>query len=389
VTPGARVAAAIAILDRILAGDPAERVLIQWARDNRYAGSGDRAAVRDHVFDALRRRRSAAAAGGAETGRGVMFGAIRLGGGEPDSLFTGQGHAPAPLSAAERLGPGPALLPDAVVHDVPDWLWPVVTADLGADAGPALMALRDRAPVHLRVNTARIDRTGAQAALAAEGIRTSLHPEVKTALQVIENERKISASRAYRDGLVELQDAASQAAVLRLPLVDGDRVLDYCAGGGGKALAIAARARVTVIAHDADQARMSDLPARAARAGVAISRAATADLPGLAPFDLVLVDAPCSGSGTWRRNPDAKWRFSPGDLDRLTALQQGILAAAAPLVRPGGVLVYATCAILTAENRRQMDRFLAGAAGWTMVDEMHLLPGLLQDGFYLGVLRRQ
>lgn len=384
-TPAARVQAAIEVLDRILDGVPAEKVLTGWARDNRYAGSGDRQAIRDHVYDALRRRRSYAALGGAETGRGIMLGACRAAGLDPDLWFSGQRHAPSVLSEAERAFV-PLDMPDAVRLDMPDWLWPQLCAALGPATESALQALQARAPVHLRVNMAKGDRDGAIAALAREGIAAVPHPDVKTAMEVIGNERKIKTSMAFTHGLIELQDAASQAAVLRLPLRDGDRVLDFCAGGGGKSLAIAARARVQLFAHDTDPRRMVDLPVRAARAGVRVMQVTTAELSRQAPFDLVLIDAPCSGSGTWRRTPDAKWRLTSQMLDRLVHTQAAILDQAADLVRAGGVLAYATCSILDAENAAQIDAFQARSSAWAVVDVMRLLPDPLHDGFYLALM---
>jgi 16S rRNA (cytosine967-C5)-methyltransferase len=387
-TPAARLAAAADLLDRALAGEPAERALTQWGRDNRYAGSGDRAAIRDHVYDALRRRRSLAALGGSDTGRGLILGLLRAAGTDPDTVFTGAGHAPPPLTQAERDHRPPPDLPLALRADMPDWLADRLTAAHGAAAMPAMMALRDRAPVHLRVNIARATRDTAARALAAEGIPTVAHPDVKTALQVTGNERKIRVSQPYLTGLVELQDAASQMAVLALPLQDGDRVLDYCAGGGGKSLAMGARARLDLVAHDANPARMADLAPRAARAGLALRQARTADLPALAPFDLVLVDAPCSGSGTWRRTPEAKWRLTAAALAALTTTQDAILAAAAPLVRPGGFLAYATCSILPDENDDRIARFRDRHPGWTVVSDLRLMPGPLHDGFYLCVMQQ-
>lgn len=386
-TPAARLAAAIGLLDAILGGEPAERALTRWGRDNRYAGSGDRAAIRDHVFDALRRRRSLAALGGAETGRGLILGLVREGGSDPALLFTGQGHAPARLTPAEAAHHPPADLPLAVRGDLPDWLASRFTASLGAAAEGAMLALRARAPVHLRVNLARSTRARAAARLEAEGIVTRPLAEVPTALEVTANARKIGQSRPYLDGEVELQDAASQMAVLALPLGDGDHVLDYCAGGGGKTLAMGARARLDLVAHDADPARMADLPTRARRAGLAVTLAATPDLPRLAPFDLVLVDAPCSGSGTWRRAPEAKWRLTPAALAALTRRQDAILGAAAALVRPGGHLAYATCSILVEENDDRVTAFLTHHPGWSVTGALRLLPGPLHDGFYQSMLR--
>lgn len=387
--PDARAAAAIAILDRVIAGDAAERALTGWARGARYAGSGDRAAVRDLVFDGLRRRRSAAVTGGgsdtAADGRAILLGLVRQRGGDPAALFTGAVHAPDRLSPAEQAG---GAVPDgAAAVDLPDWLWPLWQADLGARATQAALALRDRAPVFLRVNLARGDRDAARAALAAEGIATRPHDCVRTALEVNGNARKIQNSAAYREGLVELQDASSQAAVLRLPLAPGAHVLDFCAGGGGKALAIAALTGGPVTAHDADPGRMADLPARAARAGARIEIAPPDALRG--SFDLVLADAPCSGSGTWRRAPDAKWRLAPEGLDALTRTQDAILRAAAGFVAPGGWLAYATCSVLRAENDDRIRDFRAALPGWKQTDEMRLWPGPSGDGFYLALLQRE
>ena len=381
----ARIAAAIEILDTILSGAPAEKALTTWGRMHRFAGSGDRLAIRDLVYDALRCRRSLAALGGSETGRGLMIGLVRRAVQNPAEVFTGLGHAPAvlgPLDAEFTNPPAPVRL------DLPDWLYAIFERDLGADAEPVMVALQTRAPVTLRVNLRRADLPSVLKMLDQDGIVAVPHPDIKTALQVTGNARKIQHSKAYLDGMVELQDASSQAAVLRLPLHPGGHVLDYCAGGGGKSLAMAGVADVTIVAHDADPRRMADLGPRAARAGVTIQTAQTPDLPQMPPFDLVLVDAPCSGSGTWRRTPDAKWRLTPDGLARLCDLQAGILMQAAAFVAPGGTLAYATCSVLKAENQTQALGFLAAMPGWVMQEEMQLLPTTLGDGFYLALLRR-
>lgn len=382
-TPGARIAAAAEVLDRVLAGEPAERTLTNWARASRFAGSKDRAAVRDLVFDALRRRRSAAWVGGAETGRGLMLGLLRLRGDDPAALMTGEGHAlPPPLP--QESGADLAQAPRAVRLDLPDWLLPRFDASLGPEAEAAAQALTSRAPVTLRINLLRGTREDARAALAAEAILADSDLEVATALYVTEGASKVGASRAFADGLVELQDASSQAAVLRLPLRDGDRVLDLCAGGGGKTLAMGALARLSLAAHDADPRRMSDLPPRAARAGLSVET--VADPAARAPYDLVLVDAPCSGSGTWRRAPEAKWRLTPERLADLTRLQDALLARGASLVRPEGHLAFATCSVLTEEGPDRVAVFLAATPGWTLADEMRRRPGPGGDGFYQAVL---
>jgi 16S rRNA (cytosine967-C5)-methyltransferase len=388
VTPAARVAAAIEILDRALAGEALERVLTNWARRSRFAGSGDRAAVRDLVFDAMRRRRSLAVLGGAEAGRGLMLGALRREGIDPTTVFTGEGHAPAPLSEAERAHVPRAMTP-AEAADCPDWLAQALRASLGAEFDRVMAALQARAPVFLRVNTARIDVAGATGMLAGEGIGVCPVPGVKTALEVTEGARKIQSSVAYRQGLVEVQDADSQAVVLDLPLSAGMRVLDFCAGGGGKTLAMAARARLEILAHDAHPARLRDLPARAERAGIVVPVVGGDEARAAAPFDLVLLDVPCSGSGSWRRSPEAKWRLTPEGLEALTAAQDAILDQAAPLVAAGGWLAYVTCSILSDENRVRIEAFLSRSDRWRLVHERQFLPGPAGDGFYLAILARK
>lgn len=380
-TPGARAAAAISVLDRVLAGEPAEKALTNWGRASRFAGSGDRAAVRDIVYDALRRRQSAAALGGGLSGRGLVLGLCRAAGQE--ELFSGDGHSPAQ--------PGPddaARLPtEDEALDLPVWLLPELRESLAADLMAVAEALRSRAPVFLRVNLARSDRAAAISALAREGIDARPHPPAETALEVTGNARKVQRSTAYLDGLVELQDASSQAVVEVLPLQDGMKVLDYCAGGGGKTLAMAARAKLRLFAHDAAPRRMADLPLRARRAGSRVTLTGRPEAE--APFDLVLVDAPCSGSGSWRRDPEGKWRLTPERLDALAALQAEILDRVAPMVAREGTLAYATCSLLRRENRGQVAAFLQRNPDWRQSREMSLTPMTGGDGFFLAILGRK
>ncbi|NVO55300.1 RsmB/NOP family class I SAM-dependent RNA methyltransferase [Rhodobacteraceae bacterium B1Z28] len=360
-TPAARVQASIEILDEILAGIPVEKALTGWARRSRFAGSKDRAAVRDHVFDAVRCKRSFAALGGTYTGRGLMIGAVRAAGGNLEVLFSGDGYAPEPVSETEVTR---GFASDAERYDIPDWLWPRFATSLGDDAVPTAQALQSRAPVHLRVNLLKADVSDAIMALGADGITACAHPACTTALQVTDGARKITQSQAYVDGLVELQDAASQAVVSSLELQPGMRVLDFCAGGGGKALALAAHHGVEVFAHDVDPGRMRDLPARAARASAKINLLATDEIASHAPFDVVLADVPCSGSGAWRRAPAGKWALTEQRLQDLTAIQGGILTQIAPLAGAGGTLAYATCSMLLDENDAVVDGFLAENPQW-------------------------
>ena len=383
-TPAARLSAAIEIVDRFLAGEAAEKALTGWARASRFAGSKDRAAVRDLVFDALRSLRSHAARGGAMTGRGVILGGVRARGEDPAGCFTGAGYAPSPLSAAEAGGgrvPG-----GAEALDCPDWLAPLLQDSLGADFAPVMRALQTRAAVHLRVNLAVTSRAAAAERLAGEGVGTRPHPLSPSALEVVRGARGLQATRAYADGWIELQDAASQAVTDMLPVRPDDGVLDYCAGGGGKTLAMAGRSAARYFAHDAAPRRMRDLPVRAARAGASVTL--LDDPAAAAPYDLVLVDAPCSGSGAWRRSPEGKWRLDAAGLEGYVAAQAAILEAVLPLVAPGGILAYATCSLIAAENDGQVAAFVARHPDWRAVLQRRLTPLDGGDGFYMAHLTR-
>lgn len=384
-TPAARVQAAIEVLDAILSGTPAEQALTRWSRASRFAGSKDRAAVRDHVFDALRRRRSFAALGGVETGRGLMIGAERARGGG-FATFAGVPYGPSPLSDAESVAPDLTTQLDAVKHDLPDWLWPLFEQGLGEQAGPVALALTDRAEVFLRVNLRKADVAGAIATLHKDGITAETHPLSPTALRVTENARRVAQSAAYTQGLVELQDAASQAVCDAVSWPEGGSVLDYCAGGGGKTLALAGRQEGAFATHDANARRMKDLPARAERAGVRVE--VLASVPKGRRFDLVLCDVPCSGSGSWRRAPEGKWLLTPEKLEQVCAVQAQILDTAKAFVSDGGELAYATCSVLPQENAAQVQAFLARTPGWALVSERQFLPSDGGDGFYIARLNR-
>jgi 16S rRNA (cytosine967-C5)-methyltransferase len=384
-TPGARVAAAIAVLDQIGSGAFAEQALTGWARASRFAGAKDRAAVRDHVFDVLRCRRSL----GDGDGRALMARLLQRDNVDLAHIFNGLGHAPDPLSEAEVAALAlPLALSDAAACDLPDWLWPVWQGSLGADAEQAARVQQGRADVFLRVNQRRMTTAGAVAALAQDGVTAQAHDAVDGCLRVLDNPRRIRTAAAYLTGLVELQDAASQRAVQMVPVAAGARVLDYCAGGGGKALAFADRHVADIFAHDIAPARMADLPDRAARAGVVITRLAPDQVADHAPFDVVFCDAPCSGSGTWRRSPDAKWRLTRDRLDALCAIQNDVIARAATLVAPQGLLAHATCSVLQDENDAVVTQFLHSNPAWSVTLRDQRLPGPDGDGFFLSVLAR-
>lgn len=376
-TPSARIGAAIDVLDRILDGQAAEHALLRWARNSRYAGSKDRAAVRDLVYDALRRRNTLADRGGALSGRGLMIGLCRESGQDPDLHFTGGNYAPAPLNAHERTEQ------KVTSSDIPDWLIPLWQEALGPDSDVIAKEMGQRAPVWLRVNPLLAAVSETRLMLEQDGIETETAPQLTGALRVCSGERRISNSRAYRSGLVELQDLSPQLACASLPLKKEERVLDYCAGGGGKSLALAGRQPgIRLFAHDAEPARMADLPKRAQRAGVRIERVS---MP-VGKFDLVVADVPCSGSGTWRRTPDAKWRLTSERLQQLTEIQSEILDKAAAFVAPGGHLAYMTCSLFEAENKRNIEAFMSRHDRFAQISSMLWTPLTASDGFFLSLL---
>lgn len=390
-TPAARISAAIDLMDRIRIGELADRALADWGRKNRYAGSKDRAAIGDIVFDVLRQKQSLAALGGGETGRALLLGYIRASGQDPETVFGADRYAPSELTDAERSSGRPSDIQNDENTDFPDWLWPDLVRSHGdqAQAQAIAGAMRNRAPVHLRVNLKKLSRDTAIASLASEGVVAEPHALSPSAVQVEEGARKIRNSKAYLTGEIELQDASSQAVADLVPLQPGEKLLDFCAGGGGKILAVAGRVAGEFFAHDADPRRMKDLPVRASRAGAGVEQVFSEDLMQGPQFDTVLVDAPCSGSGSWRRDPQGKWLLTPDKLGRVVALQKEILDQAAKLVKPKGHLVYATCSLLDRENDLQVKEFLTRSTAFSVTVERHFTPLAGGDGFYCAVLRRE
>jgi 16S rRNA (cytosine967-C5)-methyltransferase len=283
----------------------------------------------------------------------------------------------------------------AIRASVPDWFDARGEQELG-DQWPAILdALNTPAPVFLRANRLRVTPAQVAAALAREDIEAVTVPGLPDALR-LESRRNLRKTRAYTDGLFEIQDANSQRIVPLLDVAPGMTVVDACAGAGGKSLQLAAAMAGTgrLVAMDIHQPKLDELRRRAKRAGVTHIETRTlkpdtdlADLAGTA--DRVLLDVPCSGSGVLRRTPDAKWKLRPGDLERLCQTQAEILRRHAALVRPGGALVYATCSIFPSENTSQVHRFLAENPAWSLEDEQQLIPEPgAGDGFYAARLRR-
>lgn len=390
-TPNARYAASVEILAGILAGEPAEKTLTNWARSKRYAGSKDRAAVRDIVYDCLRQKRSLMHRAGFDGARGLIAGHILASDQSVGDVFTGERFAANVLTADENdsLSKVKQVAPDVVRLDIPDWLETKLRASLGGDFEASLTALQTRAPLDLRVNRKKATVEQAQMVLAKGDIDTCAVANVPNALRVTRNPRRVALSNAYQDGLIEIQDAGSQAVVDALPMQDVKTVLDYCAGGGGKTLAIAAISDVQIEAYDQNKSRMKDLSVRAKRAGVLARILDNDPVLETKTYDLVLLDVPCSGTGAWRRNPDGKWRFSDVDLQELIEIQAGILARCSKLVADAGVLAYITCSLLLDENEAQIERFLTRNKNWCVKSSRRFNPRDGTDGFFLSVLQQK
>ncbi|MGI9377675.1 MAG: RsmB/NOP family class I SAM-dependent RNA methyltransferase [Tsuneonella suprasediminis] len=355
-TPAARVQAAIELLDAVIAaaradGAPADRLVSDYFRQRRYAGSKDRRAVRELVYAAIR-----VCGPVPPSGRAAM---LRLAQVDPAivPLFDGSTHGPEPVGAGEPVAAGGVA---------PEWVESALAAS--GVAGGGALAFLDRAPLDVRVNTLKAARDMLDLPEAGEPLAAP------NALRFAAG-TPVERWDAYAAGQIEVQDHGSQIACMAVAAQPGETVIDLCAGAGGKTLSLAAAMdnRGTLLACDTDRARLSKLAPRAERAGAGMIEtrlldpgkelAALADYAGKA--DAVLVDAPCSGTGTWRRKPEAKWRLTPERLSRFAAVQTRLLAIAADLVRPGGRLVFVTCSLLDAEGAGQIDAFLAEHPEWS------------------------
>lgn len=432
-TPSARLSAAIGLVDKILTSKaPLTQSLQDWGKANRYAGSGDRNQVGNLVHDTLRVKASGAWIAGLREGEdaraSVLGMLVRLRGldvGAIEALCDGGRFAPAPLSALERahlFANDLSQAPEPVRGDYPDWLDAPFAAMFGAERVDELAAMAARAPLDLRVNPLKLIRLKALEALGHLAPEpTPLSPD---GLRLVANDEgrvpHVQSEPAFLKGAVEIQDEGSQLASQLACARPGQQVLDLCAGGGGKTLALAAAMnnKGQIFATDSDQRRLAPIHERLTRAGIRNVQVRTPkqsvmpieDLAG--KMDLVLVDAPCTGTGTWRRHPDAKWRMRPGALDLRLGEQRGVLENAARFVKPGGRLVYITCSLLDAENGAQIARFLAAHPAFRAIDPArnaeeaglavlapHLDPsriGLLltprrtkTDGFFIAALHRE
>jgi 16S rRNA (cytosine967-C5)-methyltransferase len=400
-TPPARLSAAIEIFADIEARrQPAVEVLKDWGLAHRFAGSGDRAGIAGLVYDALRRKSSAAWQMGNDNARAVLLGMLHrergLDAAAIAALCNGSRYAPAPLSEGENSAleaDAVANAPDYVQGDYPEWLDPYFAKVFDKDRAAEGAALASRAPLDLRVNTLAADREselpklahlGAEPARwAPNGLRIRLRADAKNP--------GIHAEPAYRKGEIEIQDEGSQLAAVFAGANPGEQVIDLCAGAGGKTLALAAAMENhgQIYATDTDKRRLVAIHERIARAGARNIQVRTprgadddvlADLAGRA--DLVVIDAPCTGTGTWRRNPDAKWRMRPGALAERRKQQEAALERAMALLKPDGRIAYMTCSVLAEENGEQIGAFVGRHPDFSVEKPGNVI-NLLGDRGYL------
>ncbi|MCW5729361.1 MAG: RsmB/NOP family class I SAM-dependent RNA methyltransferase [Alphaproteobacteria bacterium] len=422
-TPGARLAAACELFDLARRAGAADREIQAYFRARRYAGAKDRAWISDAVFLAERREAELRfLLGGDASARLGLFAALLIEGRSTledlARLCDGAGHAPLPLLEAERARLAGALArmqdawPDWVRGGYPPWLEPELRRRFGDGIVPEMAALKARAPLDLRVNTLKATRPDILARLRDAGFDAAPTPYSPVGIRLAGHPR-IDRLDLAREGLVETQDEGSQLAALMVGARPNMCVVDLCAGAGGKTLALAAEmgGQGELVASDADPARLRRLEPRLARAGaycVSILDPATLFHGRLGRADRVLLDVPCSGTGTWRRQPWARWRFGPEDLARDRRLQAGLLSEGARLVRPGGRLVYVTCSLLPCENEDQVHSFLAAHPEFEPVPAAEVWRARLDgaapgtdpwlrlsprehgtDGFFVAVLRRK
>lgn len=415
--PAARISAAIELLAEIgEGGEAADRVVDRYFRNRRYAGKQDRAAINGLVWYALRRRGSLGhLVGGAPTPRLLAFAAAVLTGFTDAAgvalLCTGEGHAPAPLDEAEQAGLDrlcrAGAVPDWVAGDYPEDLEPLLRRRFGARLAVVMAAMAGRAPLDLRVNTLKASRDAVLAELAGLGL-TAVPSALSPVGLRVEGRERLGQLAPFTEGRIEVQDEGSQLVALACGAAPGLSVADYCAGAGGKTLALAAamRGQGRLLALDVEERRLSRMRPRLARAGIEGFVEQAAISPALiereaGAFDTVLVDAPCSLSGTWRRNPAARWDMTPEKVGQLAVLQGRILDEAARLVKPGGRLVYATCSVFVEEDEDVVEAFLARRPEFAPADISSLVPGAGgrlglaldpaaqgTDGFFLAAVTR-
>ena len=419
-TPAARIQAAIEILEGLNAtAMPADRFIRDWFRARRYAGSKDRAAVAQRVFDVYRHRAFYAWRMESDAPRALVIASALVEKGDIEALFDGSEYGPKPLDDNERAAvarPPEDPPPLYVRAEFPVFLEDELARSLGASLESEMKAMQARAPVDLRVNTLKAKRNAVAEELRRDGFDATPTPYSPWGLRIAAREGLAELQRhaAFKEGCFEFQEEASQIAALLVAAKPGEHVLDLAAGAGGKTLALAASMHNEgqILAFDDIAERLKPLPDRAARGGascITVAREKGGPLWANGKFDAVLLDAPCSGTGTWRRQPELRWRVTPEFLERTLYTQDWLLDDAARHTRPGGRIVYATCSLLNCENEDRIADFLArhpefavhpAADVWAGAADSPPPPGMAEffratptttgtDGFFAAILQRR
>ena len=392
--------AAISILDDFLDGKNLNSILFNWTKNNRYAGSSDRESIRNIVFDILRVKKTFTSVLEKEkqpiNGRALVFlysvfYALNL-----NDIFTGQKYGPEKLSIFEKefskISKENIKECFGVVDNIPDFLTAEFKRSLGRKFKNAMRLLEKRAPISIRVNPLKSDISSILECLSLEGIEGKKSKIVRYGIDIIGNPRRLTQIQAFKDGCFEVQDLHSQKIIEDLPLDEHTKVLDYCAGAGGKILSIACslKGNGKFYIHDIDEKKLKEADLRAERAGVKFKRLEVEKLQNYrCSFDYIVADVPCSGSGAWRRNPQQKWRITPESLNEILTRQTVILDEVKDLLKKNGYIFYITCSLLKIENEEVIENFLMDNKHFRLLNKKNITIDDSGDGFFCAVLQKK
>ena len=379
----------IEILDTYLNEAKIDFVLRKWAIKHRFAGSSDRRKIKDIIFDIIRQKKSCEHVGGGFSGRNLLIGYLKLKGTELSSVFDNSKFGPEELTIKEQnINVDFSNLSNIYELDFPSWLIPILRRSLLNEFSNVVKALRNRSHIQLRVNLKKISRLNAMKKLQKNNIECEINELCSTALNVLNGAQHILTSPCFENGFVELQDAGSQLVSELIEINYNDKVLDMCAGAGGKSLAISCGAELdaTYFAWDINFDRMKDIDARSKRAGVKIEK--VIKLSSKSFYNKIIIDAPCSGSGSWRRDPEGKWRLDEDILDNYVKTQKELILKGLKLLAPRGQILYITCSILDIENDKLIDDLISSVLSLRLVKSISLVPSSKSDGFYGAVLEK-
>ena len=396
----AQANAAISILDDFLDGQNLNSILFNWKKNNRYAGSSDRESIRNIVFDILRVKKTFISVLEKEkqpiNGRALVFlysvfYALNL-----NEIFTGEKYGPKKLTIFEKkflkISKKNITRYFRIADNIPDFLIPEFKRSLGRKFKNAMRLLERRAPISIRVNPLKSDISSILECLSLEGIERKKSKTVKYGINIIGNPRRLTQIQAFKDGGFEVQDLHSQKIIENLPVFENTKVLDYCAGAGGKILSIACslKGNGKFYIHDIDEKKLKEAVSRAMRAGVKFKRLEVENLQQYhCIFDCIIADVPCSGSGAWRRNPQQKWRITPESLNEILTRQTLILNEIKDLLKKNGYIFYVTCSVLKIENEDIIYKFLMENKNFSLLNKKNVTIDNHGDGFFCAVLQKK